>query len=78
VAYFSSDNENIPCSGCGPVRNTVVWYQTTGIKYIDAGETDGDNLKILWFVLDKVAGLIQVMSVAHRQEMLDTYMQDSN
>jgi hypothetical protein len=33
-AYLSSDNENIPCSGCDPVRNAVFWYQTTWIKYI--------------------------------------------
>jgi hypothetical protein len=43
-----------------------------------AGETDGEILETLWSVLDEVAGLTQAMSVAHRQEVLDAYMQDSN
>jgi hypothetical protein len=43
-----------------------------------AGETDGEILETLWSVLDEVARLTQAMSVAHRQEVLDPYMQDSN
>jgi hypothetical protein len=43
-----------------------------------AGETDGEILETLWSVLDEVAGLTQAMSVAHCQEVLDAYMQDSN
>jgi precorrin-6B methylase 2 len=43
-----------------------------------AGETDGEILETLWSVLDEVARLTQAMSVAHHQEVLDAYMQDSN
>jgi hypothetical protein len=43
-----------------------------------AGEVDGEVLKTLWSPMDLVAGLTQGMSVAHRQEVLDDYMNDSN
>ena len=35
-------------------------------------------METLWSVLDQVAGLTQGMSLAHRQEVLDEYMNDSN
>jgi hypothetical protein len=43
-----------------------------------AGEVDGEVLETLWSPMDLVAGLTQGMSVAHRQEVLDDYMNDSN
>ena len=43
-----------------------------------AGELDGEILETLWSPMDLVAGLTQGMSVAHRQEVLDDYMNDSN
>lgn len=43
-----------------------------------AGQVDGEIMETLWSVLDEVAGLTQGMSVAHRQEVLDDYMNDSN
>jgi len=43
-----------------------------------AGEVEGEILETLWSPLDQVAGLTQGMSVAHRQEVLDDYMNDSN
>jgi len=43
-----------------------------------AGELDGEILETLWSPVDLVAGLTQGMSVAHRQEVLDDYMNDSN
>ena len=38
----------------------------------------GEVLETLWSGLDEVAGLIQAMSIAHAQEVLDDYMNDSN
>jgi hypothetical protein len=43
-----------------------------------AAEVDGEIMETLWSVLDQVAGLTQGMSLAHRQEVLDEYMNDSN
>jgi hypothetical protein len=42
------------------------------------GQVEREILEILWSVLDEVSGLTQAMSVAHRQEVLDAYMMDSN
>ena len=41
-------------------------------------EFEGEIMETLWSVLDEVAGLTQGMSLAHRQEILDEYMNDSN
>ena len=43
-----------------------------------AGQVDGEILETLWSSLDKVAGYTQGMSKAHRQEVLDNLMNDSN
>jgi hypothetical protein len=43
-----------------------------------AGEVEGEIVETLWSGLDEVAGLTQAMSIAHRQEVLDEYMNDSN
>jgi hypothetical protein len=43
-----------------------------------AGQVEGEILETLWSPLDEVAGLTQAMSVAHRQEVLDAYINDSN
>lgn len=43
-----------------------------------AGEVEGEIMETLWSVLDEVAGLTQGMLLAHRQEVLDNYMNDSN
>ena len=43
-----------------------------------AAEVEGEIMETLWSVLDEVAGLTQGMSLAHRQEVLDDYMNDSN
>jgi len=43
-----------------------------------AGQVEGEILETLWSGLDQVAGLTQAMSIAHRQEVLDDYMNDSN
>ncbi|KAJ7831818.1 hypothetical protein B0H14DRAFT_2592383 [Mycena olivaceomarginata] len=43
-----------------------------------AGQVDGEILETLWASLDKVVGSTQSMSRAHRQEVLDDYMNDSN
>jgi hypothetical protein len=42
------------------------------------GQVDGEILETLWSKLDEVAGMTQAMSIAHRQEVLDEYMNDSN
>jgi hypothetical protein len=43
-----------------------------------AGQQDGEILETLWSSLNKVSGSIRAMSKAHRHEMLDEYMRDSN
>jgi hypothetical protein len=43
-----------------------------------AGQQDGEILETLWASLNKTAGSIRAMSKAHRQEMLDDHMRDSN
>ncbi|KAJ7315610.1 hypothetical protein DFH08DRAFT_715438 [Mycena albidolilacea] len=42
------------------------------------GKVDGEILETLWASLDKVVGSTRSMSCAHRQEVLDDYMNDSN
>src|SRR5260221_11770866 len=43
-----------------------------------AGQVGGEILETLWSNMDEVAGLAQAMSIAHHQETLDDYMNDSN
>jgi len=43
-----------------------------------AAQVEGEIMETLWSVLDDVAGITQSMSLAHRQEVLDDYMNDSN
>ena len=43
-----------------------------------AGQQDGEILETLWACLNKASGSIRAMSKAHRQEMLDDLMRDSN
>jgi hypothetical protein len=43
-----------------------------------AGQQDGEILETLWSSLNKASGSICAMSKAHRQEMLDDHMLDSN
>jgi hypothetical protein len=43
-----------------------------------ASQVEGEILETLWSGLDKIAGLAQAMSIAHHQEVIDEYMNDSN
>jgi Kyakuja-Dileera-Zisupton transposase len=43
-----------------------------------AGEVEGEILETLWSGPDEVAGMVQVMSIAHHQEVIDEHMKDSN
>jgi hypothetical protein len=43
-----------------------------------AGQQDGEVLETLWATLNKAAGSIRAMTKAHRQEMLDEHILDSN
>jgi hypothetical protein len=43
-----------------------------------AGQQDGEILETLWSNLNKVSSSIRAMSKAHRHEVLDDYMRDSN
>ena len=43
-----------------------------------SAQVDGEIMETLWSGLDLIAGLMQVMSISHRQEVLDDYMNDSN
>lgn len=49
------------------------------LNFIDcAAQVEGEIMETLWSVLDDVAGLTQSMTEAHRQEVLDDFMNDSN
>ena len=43
-----------------------------------AGQIDGEIIETLWSNLNKAAGSTHTMSQAHRQEVLDNYINDSN
>jgi Kyakuja-Dileera-Zisupton transposase len=43
-----------------------------------SAQVDGEILETLWSSLNKVASSTRSMSKAHRQEVLDDYMNDSN
>jgi hypothetical protein len=43
-----------------------------------AAQVEGEILETLWSGLDEVVGITQAMSIAHHQEVLDDYMNDSN
>jgi hypothetical protein len=43
-----------------------------------AGRVDGEILETLWAPLNKVASSTRAMTKAHRQEILDDHMNDSN
>jgi hypothetical protein len=43
-----------------------------------AGQVEDEILETLWSSIDEVAGLTQAMSIAHHQEVIDEYMNDSN
>ena len=49
------------------------------LNFVDGiGQVDGEILETLWWPIDKVAGITRAMSKAHRQEVLDDNMYDSN
>jgi len=43
-----------------------------------AGQIDGEILETLWWPIDKIAGITRAMMKAHRHEVLDDNMYDSN
>ena len=45
---------------------------------LGSGQVDGEILETLWSSLNHVAGSTWAMSCAHRQEVLDMHMNDSN
>jgi len=54
-------------------------FHKFSLNFIEgAAEVEGEIMETLWSVLDEVAGMTQGMSLAHRQEVLDNYMNDSN
>lgn len=49
------------------------------LNFLDgSGQIDGEVMETIWSVLDKVSGLTRSMSKAHRQEILDDYINDGN
>ena len=54
-------------------------FHKFSLNFIEgAAQVEGEIMETLWSVLDEVTGLTQGMSLAHRQEVLDDYMNDSN
>jgi len=43
-----------------------------------SAQVDGEIMETLWSGLDLIAGITQGMTIAHRQEVLDDYINDSN
>ena len=43
-----------------------------------AGQIDGKIMETLWAGMNKVSGAARSMTKAHRQEILDDHMRDSN
>lgn len=43
-----------------------------------AAQVDGEILETLWWPINKIAGITRAMSKAHRREILDDNMYDSN
>lgn len=43
-----------------------------------AGQIDGEIIETLWWPIDKVAPITRAMTKAHRREVLDDMMYDSN
>jgi hypothetical protein len=43
-----------------------------------AGQIDGEQMETLWAILDKIFSITKYMTKAHRQEILDDQMRDSN
>ena len=60
----------------GHVRECFALFSLNFVQ--GAGQLDGEILETLWASLDKVAGQTRGMSQAHRQEVLDDFMNDSN
>jgi hypothetical protein len=58
------------------VRECFPLFSLNFIKGV--GQVDGEILETLWSGLNKVAGSTRSMSKAHRQEVLDDNMYDSN
>ncbi len=51
-------------------------YAPTLIK--GAGQVDGEILETLWSVLNEISPMTQTATLAHRSEVLDDHMNDSN
>jgi hypothetical protein len=51
-------------------------FSPTFIK--GAGQVDGEILETLWAPLNQISGSTRSMTAAHRQELLDDHMNDSN
>ena len=45
---------------------------------VGAGQVDGEIIETLWANLNLIAGSTRHMSVAHRREIMDAHMNDSN
>ena len=43
-----------------------------------SAEVEGEIMETLWSRLDVIAGITQGMTIAHRQEVLDNYINDNN
>lgn len=43
-----------------------------------AGQTDGEIIETLWAALNMIAGSTRTMTAAHRKEVIDDHMNDSN
>jgi hypothetical protein len=60
----------------GHIRECFALFSLNFVQ--GAGQLDGEILETLWSSLNKVAGHTRSMSQAHRQEILDNHMNDSN
>ena len=58
-----------------------IWecFAKFSLNFIEwSAEVDGEIMETLWSGLDQIAGITQGMTIAHRQEVLDDYINDGN
>ena len=60
-------------------RHIKECFYKYSLNFIEGSrQIDGEIMETLWFIMDKVSGITRSMSWAHRQEILDDYMEDGN
>ena len=78
--YIPEDLEIIPAVGKFHLSaHKIECFARFSLMFIQgAGHVDGEILETLWAPFNKISATARSMSLAHRQEVYDDYMRDSN